>query len=311
MKVVVLGSGSIGMLVAFNLIKQGHSTLLVTNRNEQANCIKEERLHLIREDGVNESIHVDVESFSTLKGEETIDLLIVTVKSYQVEQVIKAIQASKLSISSVLFLQNGMAHTELLPMITIPEVAVGVVEHGALRINDYTVHHTGVGLIRWSYVRENNKMVEGVLKESTEGRFRTKYEQKWEPMLQHKLVVNACINPLTALFGIRNGELVQNSHYNMLLRQVFDEIMKVIDLGNAGQMWEYVCNISEKTGANRSSMLSDLENKRKTEIDSIVGYLLRKAAKKQLNTPILVFLYEAIKGKEKEYMLGEANVCQS
>jgi 2-dehydropantoate 2-reductase len=307
-KVVVLGSGSIGMLTAFYLTKQWRSTLLVTNRIKQAEFIEEKGLHLLHQDGNSEMIHVTVESISTLEHEQIIDLLIVTVKSYQVEQVLKTIEASKLTISSILFLQNGMAHTELFSTISVPEIAVGVVEHGARRTNDYTVQHTGVGQIRWSYVRKHGSTVEAVFQETRDEKFQAKYEPMWKPMLQHKLVVNACINPLTALFGIRNGELLQNPHYYSILKQVFLEIMEVVDVRNKEQMWEYVCHISKETGANRSSMLSDLENKRKTEIDSIVGYLLRQAARKQMTMPILNFLFEAIKGIEKENKLGEANL---
>ena len=45
-------------------------------------------------------------------------------------------------------------------------------------------------------------------------------------------------------------------------------------------------------------MLCDLEEGRPTEVDAILGYILEKAAEREINTPIIETFYQAVKGKE-------------
>ncbi|MFP3340851.1 2-dehydropantoate 2-reductase N-terminal domain-containing protein, partial [Micrococcus sp. SIMBA_131] len=49
----------------------------------------------------------------------------------------------------ILFIQNGMGHLSFIKLLH-HNVLVGVVEHGALKIDERTVEHTGDGIIRMS-----------------------------------------------------------------------------------------------------------------------------------------------------------------
>ncbi|MFC0473068.1 2-dehydropantoate 2-reductase [Halalkalibacter kiskunsagensis] len=295
MKIVIVGPGSIGLLVTFYLAHQHHMVSLVTNRQEQTTVINEKGIHLIRHKQIAK-MNVPVTTFSNFNWDETIDLLIVTVKSYQVTNVLKKVDFT--NVKSILFLQNGMGHTEIFSKLAIPELAVGVIEHGALRENDFTVHHTGVGKLRWSYVREGSGIINEVLKGIIDPNFPVEKEQDWTNMLESKLIVNACINPITALFQVENGELVKNEHYLSMMNLVFKEVISVVGFVDDSDTWEYVCQVCRKTAHNRSSMLVDIVNNRKTEIDSIVGYLIRRARDQQIDIPILTFLYEGVRAKE-------------
>lgn len=42
-----------------------------------------------------------------------------------------------------------------------------------------------------------------------------------------KLVINAAINPLSALFNLRNGELADHPEARNLMNQIIDEVLKV------------------------------------------------------------------------------------
>jgi 2-dehydropantoate 2-reductase len=44
-----------------------------------------------------------------------------------------------------------------------------------------------------------------------------------------------------------------------------------------GKMWDHVRSVLEKTASNRTSMLQDIENGRRTEVDAIVGPLIKAA----------------------------------
>ncbi len=162
-------------------------------------------------------------------------------------------------------------------------------------------HHTGIGQLRWGYVRKLSNQVEAMFSNLDNPLFPIRYEQDWQKMLQRKLVVNACINPLTALLHVKNGELITNMHHLKMVKAVFLEVMTILNVGNQQEMWEHVCDVCQHTSENRSSMLSDMENNRQTEIDSILGYLIHKAEQQHDQADILTFLYHGIKSKEEQF----------
>ncbi|TWI55787.1 2-dehydropantoate 2-reductase [Halalkalibacter nanhaiisediminis] len=297
MRIVIVGSGSIGMLMAFYLSKKGHNITLLTNRDEQAFRLKDKGLHIIHHDQQIEVVTVHAQTLLTYTNEESIDVAIVAVKSYQVEQVLTTLQ--ELNVKSILFTQNGMGHTDLFPKVEKEELSVAVIEHGALRINDYTVHHTGVGQLRWSYVRKKDNDVQVMFGNREDSLFPIQYEQNWLKMLERKLIVNACINPLTALLRVKNGELVENQHHKRMLRAVFNDVMEVLKFEHHEELWVHLCEICQRTALNRSSMLSDIEHNRQTEIDSILGYLMKKADQEQYQSNLLTFLYHSVKSQEE------------
>ncbi|MCT8139034.1 hypothetical protein H1D32_15800 [Anaerobacillus sp. CMMVII] len=111
-----------------------------------------------------------------------------------------------------------------------------------------------------------------------------------------KLVVNGVVNPLTAIFKVTNGELLTNPYYFQLMRKIFEEISSVFSCNDLE--WQRIIEVCKKTSQNRSSMLSDIEAKRETEIEAITGYILDKAALQNKELPLNQFIYNSIKGLE-------------
>jgi 2-dehydropantoate 2-reductase len=121
--------------------------------------------------------------------------------------------------------------------------------------------------------------------------------QEFQIRKLEKLVVNACINPLTALFSCKNGELFTRSPIVQLMRLLLSEIsqllqslpeVRVIEESEKSEDFDIptrfsieelelkVLEVADKTAANTSSMLQDVRANRETEIDYITGYLLKR-----------------------------------
>ncbi len=64
--------------------------------------------------------------------------------------------------------------------------------------------------------------------------------------MHKKLVVNVCINPLTALLGVKNGELITNRFFYQMMEQVFQEVAFLIR-GEKEMVWQMVRNVCEGT----------------------------------------------------------------
>ncbi|KAF8899031.1 ketopantoate reductase-like protein [Infundibulicybe gibba] len=154
----------------------------------------------------------------------------------------------------------------------------------------------------------------------------------WKPIaevqlaMQRKLVVNAVINPLSAIMGCRNGELFTTEYSKRITRRVCQEASDVYTAQKKAetQTWleslpaqgvdpttvgvgrmpraltrasleEEVYHVASTTKGNISSMLSDIRRGRRTEIDYINGYLLKLGSTYRVEMPATATLLNLVK----------------
>ncbi|MDM5156105.1 2-dehydropantoate 2-reductase [Bacillus sp. DX1.1] len=292
MKIGVVGPGAIGLLFAFYLKKNKQDVTLYTRTIEQAEKLMKVGVTCFRH-GKTETVFPDVMPLEKV-ADDRVDYMFVAVKQYHLEYVLPFIKGQQ----RLVFLQNGMSHLHLFQKMKHENVAVGIVEHGAKKENDDTVHHTGVGVTKFGLVRGDKAQFESLFHCFSSELFPLQIEEDWKSTMCNKLIVNVCINPLTALFGVQNGELLTNPFFYKVMEQVFQEVIFLVEEEKKEELWQFVCNVCESTSSNISSMLADVKNHRKTEIDAIIGYTIGEAEKQQKQVPILQFLYHSIKGLE-------------
>jgi 2-dehydropantoate 2-reductase len=124
-------------------------------------------------------------------------------------------------------------------------------------------------------------------------------------LIWDKLLVNVGVNPLTAITGLRNGQLLDYPETEWIGCQAVLEGMKVAEaLGIKLEIPDAVAHFKEVcigTAPNISSMLADVKNKRKTEISNINGAIVREAEKFNIDTPVNKVLTNLVLLKEKLY----------
>ena len=104
-----------------------------------------------------------------------------------------------------------------------------------------------------------------------------------------KLAVNSVLNPLTSLVDARNGAILYNFSLTRTMRLLLAETSLVLrslpeikHLPNtalrfsAERLERLVVGVANKTSENISSMLADVRNGRKTEIEYINGYIVKR-----------------------------------
>lgn len=293
MKIAIVGGGAIGLLFS-SYLKAHHEVILYVRNPLQKEKIENEGITLIhKERSMQVPVIVKLVSEWGI-GQE--DLSIICVKQYQLPSLL---ENNVLPINHpYLFLQNGMGHLKWINKHGLRHVLVGSVEHGALRMNINSVQHTGEGLTKIAFYKGQNIEHVNQLITPLQGSFPFYVESNYEEMLQKKLVVNAIINPLTALLKVNNGVLLANPYYFEVLKNLFSEIKGILKLDKEEIYFENVVQVCRKTSENRSSMLKDLEEGRQTEIDAILGYLIEEANKSQMDTPLVNTLFQFIKGSE-------------
>ena len=115
-----------------------------------------------------------------------------------------------------------------------------------------------------------------------------------------KLLVNACINPLTALHRVPNGRLCERPLVEQLRALALEAVLVLsveeLEMGDEEAV-ELVINVARATAGNRSSMLQDVEAGRPTEMEFITGAILGMAAFHGLPVPSHEILHRFLRGE--------------
>lgn len=293
MKVAIVGGGSIGLLFAYYL-NQKHHVVLYVRSPRQLEILQRNGLFLHKRNDTYRTV-VEARNISEwgCRGE---DLSVICVKQYHLPALLDRKRFSE--EHPLIFVQNGMGHLKLLEKLNNRSIFVSAVEHGALRVAENEVNHTGEGITRIAPFRGDDQRLIDNLIVPLEREFPFVKEEDYYQMLVKKLVVNAVINPLTAILKVPNGQLLDNPRYFQILKMVFAEVKMILDLDHEEAYFKNLLQVCRNTANNRSSMLKDLEERRPTEVDAILGFLLDKAEEKNLAAPHTRMLYNMIKGSE-------------
>ncbi|WP_411201356.1 2-dehydropantoate 2-reductase [Kosakonia cowanii] len=292
MRITVLGCGALGQLWLTALCKQGHE-VQGWLRIPQPYC----SVNLVEEDGTifNESLTANDPDFLARS-----DLLLVTLKAWQVSDAVKGLVASLSPATPVLLLHNGMGTVEELKSLPNP-LLMGTTTHAARHDGNVIIHVasgiTHIGPARaqdgeFSYLADTLQMA---LPDVA-------WHNTIRPALWRKLAVNCVINPLTALRDCKNGDLRDvPEEIEKIAREVAAVIEREGHHISADELIAYVHQVIESTAENISSMLQDVRAMRHTECDYITGYLLRRARAHGIAVPENARLFDLIKRKESEY----------
>lgn len=299
MRIGVVGGGAIGLLCSYYLQEQGHTVTIVTKSQQQRNQIL---AHGVSLESRGKRHHCQLSALTTNEaGEIAVDLWIAAMKQTGIGEFIADWNQLQ-NKAPILFLQNGMGHLEQAEQLDVP-VYAGVVTHGAMRVNHNSVRHTGVGTIFVGNWSNPSNFLLYQLTSPSGGDFTIQHTEEVLYMLKRKLLVNMIVNPLTALYGVKNGALLKTTYWEKNVKQLFLEGSKV--LGLTSTEWEYVTTVIQATEQNESSMLTDIKKGNKTEIMAITGYILQQAKKLQLDIPVTEFVHQSILGLEEERMRDE------
>ena len=297
MRILVFGAGAIGSLFGAKLSKYNDVTLL--GREEHIQKIRERGL-VIR--GKTRAIF-HLNAISRLEDYKTEpDIVMIAVKSYDTDIALKNIIDYFGKDICVMSLQNGLDNVEKMRKLFDEEkIIIGLTTEASLFLKPGEIEHTGKGKTTIGSLK-NTRFLEQLYQEFVKAGFETRISNNIERDVWRKAIVNACINPLTAIFGIRNGVL-KNKVLSEIVRDICRESIEVargagieIDYEDMlGEIWEVIDSTSE----NFSSMLQSIIKGRKTEIDSINGYIYNLGKKVGVEAKINKLLTELVKIREE------------
>ena len=294
MEIVIVGAGSVGMLIASFLSEYNDKVTLIPHREEQARNLQQYGLMRKNLDGTTTKCKVDISmDFSNLSKEA---LIILAVKYGQLQQVYESLRTLA-PATPLLFLQNGLAHLDEADTLPQHTIAFGSCQFGAQRENDTTVHHRGQGILKIA-VEKGDAQHFKLFSKCPNPLFQVAFVESAEKMLFEKALLNCFINPLTAILQVTNGRLVENPQAYHLLQNLYKELITAFPEEASQLPFSDVENLCRRTASNTSSMLGDILHSRPTEIETIVGAVIKRAEKKGNRLPMLETLHLLVLAKE-------------
>lgn len=288
MKIIIVGAGAMGSLFGALLAESGHEVRLLDVWKEHVEAINEKGLSVERE-GQIRSVFLRATMDPREAGKA--ELVIVFVKSNQTEKAAETARVVLRENGWVLTLQNGMGNADAIARV-VPafRVLAGTTSHGATMLEPGKVRHAGVGpTVIGTWSGEDLIGPQKVAACFSRAGIETTVAEDVRSLVWNKLLVNVGINAITALTGIRNGELLHLESTRWIARTAVEEAMAVarsLGVQIRDDAVTGVFKIAEATGENRSSMGQDVDHKRRTEIGAINGYVVREAEKFGLPTPV-------------------------
>ncbi len=298
MKVGIVGTGAIGCLLGGILAEGGLDVVLIGRSEKTVTAIKEGGVHIDDDTG---SRLVKLRATLDHRAVEQAGLVILAVKAYDTREALQNIQRSLQPETVLLTLQNGLGNIEAADEILGPgRILAGTTSHGANVLAPGHIRHAGVGdtLVGEPSGGISARAAE-VARSLTAAGFKCEAVENVVGCIWLKALINAAINPLTALLRVRNGVLAEDQALKGIMRTVVEEGMAVARAAEVclpcDDPYAKVLEVCRATGANISSMLQDVLKDRPTEIDQISGAIAARAAELGLKTPCNTLLHALVK----------------
>jgi 2-dehydropantoate 2-reductase len=280
----ILGAGSLGSLWATRLFRAGQPVRLILRDAARLAAYHAKGGLTLSEQGQRHRFEVPAQALS---DQEPIHRLLVACKAYDAERAVASIASRLAPGAEVLLLQNGLGSQQSVVDL-LPEARCIFISstEGAFRDEDFSVVFAGQGF-NWLGDGRSRHAPDWLAALAQAG-----IPGEWTPdilqRLWRKLALNCAINPLTVLYGCRNGEL---QHHADEVKGLCDEMVTVLERCGQSQaavgLHDEVNRVITATAANYSSMYQDVAQGRRTEISYLLGYVCTAVMQQGIEAPLL------------------------
>ena len=313
MKIVIIGAGAVGGVIAAHLSNLNYNIQLVCKHREILESIENNGLRI---DGIKEPVIcypdtvIDISQIA-----DKPDIVFLATKANEIKELVQNIVPFLKNDTAVVSLQNGICE-DFVAEIVGPDRTVGcVVDWGATMHAPGRIELTSDGgfIIGELDGEVTHRLL--ILKSMLEKIFKVKISSNIYGALFSKLIINSCINTLGAISGLYLGELLNLNIARSIFLHVLTEGVQVAKTSQVklekigGKIDLYRFALKPKELSNnfsppllmkhlmiqliglkyrriKSSSLQSLERDKPTEIDYLNGYIIKKA--QQFNIPVPV-----------------------
>ncbi|MCI0536167.1 MAG: 2-dehydropantoate 2-reductase [Verrucomicrobiales bacterium] len=307
MKIAILGAGSMGSTLGSVLAKAGNDVTLIDVWKDAIVAINRDGLKVQNKTG-DISVHKvrAVTSPAELAGPA--DLLLVFVKCYHTAEAVKSALPLLGPNSTVLSLQNGWGNGPRIAEIVGQErVVLGVCYHSATVLGPGHVLHAGQGK---TFIGEMDGAVSPRVLAIAEAFSKAGLEIEASAQvlkeIWSKLALNVATLPTQSTIKLTAEELPNTPDMQNLMRALLLEVVAVAQVQGIAldftERWSAITGLLRRLAPNtKGSMLQDVENHRRTEIDVMCGAIIEAGQRLGIATPYNHAMLWLVKALEANY----------
>lgn len=309
MHFLLVGPGALGCLLGSFVSKgmtDGDRLTVLDHNADRAGRLSREGIGYHLEDQL---VRFPVTAVADPQLVDPVDIVLLCVKSYDVLSSLEFCRPLLSKRVLLIFMQNGISHLDLQEHLGEAKAAFGTTTEGATLLGTGEVRHAGSGATYLGFLDTPDAQAAGLLQTTDDilsaGGLQVHLTDNILARLWAKLFINVGINALTAVLGCKNGELLSLPGIDRRMEAAIDEAVHIAEKKNIpiiDEPYQATRLVCHKTAKNISSMLQDVTNKRRTEIDAINGALVVLGKKLGIDTPENSLLSAQIKEMEAGYV---------
>jgi len=295
--VTIVGAGCIGRILASSLGSSGADVKVLTRTPQSAKKLVECGLTVRRNGGV--PVHVPCSATNNPGAIITnrTDVVFVCVKGPDTREVFKSLSPCISQGTPVILVQNGAgAYDEAADYVERSQLFCGIASFGGCMMPDGTVSQYGATSLKVVPCPDAAQVKPGILVHLPG--VPVCYEENSLSVIWSKLCLSCGVNPVTAIYRIKNGDLPDTKEAWDLALCAANEAYRTALVSGIELLYDDVASelqrLCRNTDGNNSSMLQDVNRRRRTEIEYINGFVIRQAQACGVDAPCNRTLYQKI-----------------
>jgi 2-dehydropantoate 2-reductase len=301
MKIAVIGAGAMGSIYGCHL-SLNHDVYMVDTSPSVVEHINLEGIRL-SENG-EENVYSPKAALAPAEL-GSMDLILLFVKSLYSKTALASNQGLIGPDTYVLTLQNGSGHEDIIEeFVSRDHIIIGTTEDNGAVISTGCIRRGGAGNTNIGMLTEDKESFLPRLKEAFEScGFSVRIHENIQQLIWDKLFTNVSLSAVTAILQVDMGYIAANEHAWKMTTSLIKEAAEVARglglMADEIEIMDKVRKTSQMSPNGCTSIRSDLQNGRKTEVDNISGSVVRTAGKLGIPVPTHTFAVEMIHAMEE------------
>lgn len=301
-RIAVMGAGAVGGYFGGMLARAGAPVTMI-GRSAHVEAMTRNGLFL---DSIHFQQQIPISATTEIEAAREAEIVLLCVKTLDTEEAAKSLAPYFANGTVLVSLQNGVDNVERIRAAAKIDAIAAVVYVAAEMTEAGRVKHTGRGdLIIGNFSEPNRREdhrrseLENLSALFTRAGVPCRISENIEGELWIKLIINCAYNAISALSRSRYDRIVHNPVTRELMRKVVEESLAVANAAGVripnANLLDTTWKLAEAMPHATSSTAQDIARGKRTEIDSLNGYVARRGAELHVATPVTQTLHALVK----------------